>query len=43
MKISENVRKFAVERKIFEEQALRLGLEQKAKVLVDQAEVYAKA
>jgi phosphomethylpyrimidine synthase len=44
MKITEDVRKFAAEQKISEEQALQVGLEQKAKEFTDKgAEVYAKA
>ena len=31
MKITEDVRKFAVEQKVSEQEALRVGLEQKAK------------
>src|SRR5438477_2476084 len=43
MKITEDVRKFAAEQKISEEQALQVGLEQKAKEFVEQgSEVYAK-
>jgi phosphomethylpyrimidine synthase len=44
MKITKDVRKFAGEQKISEEQALQVGLEQKAKEFADKgAEVYAKA
>jgi phosphomethylpyrimidine synthase len=44
MRITEDVRKFAAEQKISEEQALQVGLEQKAKEFADKgAEVYAKA
>jgi phosphomethylpyrimidine synthase len=44
MKITEDLRKFAAETKISEEQALQVGLEQKAKEFADKgAEVYAKA
>jgi phosphomethylpyrimidine synthase len=44
MKITEDVRKFAAEQQISEEQALQTGLEQKAKEFVKKgAEVYAKA
>ena len=44
MRIAEDVRKFAAEQKISEEQALRVGLEQKAKVFIEKgAEVYAEA
>jgi phosphomethylpyrimidine synthase len=44
MKITEDVRKFAAEQNISEEQALQVGLEQKAKDFVKEgAEVYAKA
>jgi len=43
MKITENIRKFAGEQKISEEQALQVGLEEKAKEFVEQgADVYAK-
>jgi hypothetical protein len=41
VKITEDVRKFAAEQKISEEQALRVGLEQKANEFVERgAEVY---
>jgi phosphomethylpyrimidine synthase len=44
MKITEDVRKFAAEQKISEEQGLQVGLEQKAKEFNDSgSEVYAKA
>jgi phosphomethylpyrimidine synthase len=44
MKITEDVRKFAAEQKISEEEALQVGLEQKATEFVEKgAEVYAKA
>jgi phosphomethylpyrimidine synthase len=44
VKISEDVRKFAAEQKISEEQALQVGLEQKAKEFKKSgAEVFAKA
>jgi len=44
MKITEDVRKFAAEQNISEEQALQVGLEQKAKDFVKEgAAVYAKA
>ena len=44
MKITEDVRKYASEQKISEEQALEVGLEQKAKEFKDAGgEVYAKA
>jgi hypothetical protein len=44
MKITENVRKFAAEQKLSEEQALQVGLEQKAKEFKEAgAEVYARA
>ena len=44
MKITEDVRKYAAEQKISEEQALQVGLEQKANEFVKKgAEVYAKA
>jgi phosphomethylpyrimidine synthase len=43
MKITEDVRKFAAEQEISEEQVLRVGLEQKAKEFKKAgAEVYAK-
>lgn len=44
MKITEDVRKYAAAQKISEEQALQVGLEQKAKEFNEAgAEVYAKA
>jgi len=44
MRITEDVRKFAAEQKISEEQALQVGLEQKAKEFADKGgEVYTKA
>ena len=44
MKITEDVRKFAAEQKISEEQALQAGLEQKAKEFAKKGlEIYAKA
>jgi phosphomethylpyrimidine synthase len=44
MKITEDVRKYAAEQKISEEQALQVGLEQKANEFIKKgAEVYAKA
>ncbi len=44
MKITEDVRKFAAGQKISEEQALQVGLKQKAKQFVEKgADVYAKA
>ena len=44
MKSTEDVRKFAAKQKISEKQALRVGLEQKAKEFKEPgAEVYAKA
>ena len=44
MKIPEDLRKFAAQQKISEEQALRVGLEQKAKQFKESgAEAYAKA
>ena len=44
MRITEDVRKFAAEQKISEEEALQVGLEQKAKDFRKSgAEVYAKA
>lgn len=44
MKITEDVRKFAAEQKISEEQALEVGLKEKAKEFVKKgSEVYAKA
>jgi len=44
MKISEDVRKFAAEQGVSDEEALRKGMEQKSKEFLEQgAEVYAKA
>jgi phosphomethylpyrimidine synthase len=44
MKITEDVRKFAAEQKISEDQALQVGLKEKsAEFLEKGAEVYAKA
>ena len=44
MRITEDVRKFAAEQKVSEDQALQACLEQKAKEFVEKgAEVYAKA
>jgi uncharacterized protein YllA (UPF0747 family) len=44
MKITEDVQKYAAEQKISEEEALQVGLEQKAKEFAEKgAEVYAKA
>ena len=44
MKVTENVRRFAVEQKTSEHQALQVVLEQKAKEFAEKgAEVYAKA
>jgi phosphomethylpyrimidine synthase len=44
MRITEDVRKFAAEQKISEEQALQVGLEQKAKEFAKKgSEIYAKA
>jgi hypothetical protein len=43
VKITEDVRKFAAEQKLSEDEALRAGMEQKAKEFVEKgAEVYAK-
>lgn len=43
MRITEDVRRFAAEQKLTEDEALRAGLEQKAKEFVEKgAEVYAK-
>jgi hypothetical protein len=43
MKITEDVRKFAAEQKLSEDQALQAGLEQKVKEFVEKgSEVYAK-
>lgn len=43
MKITEDLRKYAAEQKISEEQALQVGLEQKAKEFAEKgSEVYAK-
>ena len=44
MKITEDVRKYAAEQPISEEEALKKGMEEKSKEFVEQgAEVYAKA
>jgi len=44
MRITEDVRKYAAERKLSEEQALQAGMEQKAKEFVETgAELYSKA
>jgi phosphomethylpyrimidine synthase len=44
VKITEDGRKFAAEQKLSEEDALRVGLEQKAKEFAEKgAQVYAKA
>jgi hypothetical protein len=44
MRITEDVRKYAAEQKLSEEDALQVGLEQKAKEFVEKgSEVYAKA
>jgi phosphomethylpyrimidine synthase len=44
MKITEDVRKYAAEQGIAEEEALKKGMEEKAKEFVEKgAEVYAKA
>jgi phosphomethylpyrimidine synthase len=44
MRITEDVRKFAAEQKISEEQALQVGLEKKAKEFAEAgAEIYSKA
>ena len=44
MKITEDVRKFAAQQKISGEQALQVGLQEKAQEFVEKdAEVYAKA
>ena len=44
MKITEDVRKFAGQQQITEEQALQAGLEQKAREFVEKgSELYAKA
>jgi phosphomethylpyrimidine synthase len=43
MRITEDVRKFAAEQKLSEEQALQVGLEQKAKEFKEAGlEIYAK-
>jgi len=42
MRITEDVCKFAAEQKISEEQALQVGLEQKAKEFAMSGEVYQK-
>jgi hypothetical protein len=44
MKITEDVRKFAAEQRLSEDDALRVGLEQKAREFVERgAEIHAKA
>jgi len=44
MRITDDVRKFAAEQKLSEEEALRAGMEQKAKEFVGSgAELYAKS
>jgi len=44
MKITEDVRRYAAERGLSEEEALRHGMEEKSKEFVEKgAEVYAKA
>jgi phosphomethylpyrimidine synthase len=44
MKITEDVRKFAAEQGVTEEEALKKGMEEKAKEFVEKgAEVYTKA
>ncbi len=44
MKTSEDVRKYAAEQAVAEEEALKKGMEAKSKVFVEKdAEVYAKA
>jgi phosphomethylpyrimidine synthase len=44
MKITEDVRKYAVEQKISENEALEVGLKEKAKKFSEKgAEIYAKA
>jgi len=44
MKITEDVRKYAAEQAISEEEALKKGMEEKSKEFVEQgAEVYTKA
>ncbi|HYR78459.1 MAG TPA: hypothetical protein VEO55_00550 [Candidatus Dormibacteraeota bacterium] len=44
MRITEDVRKYAAEQKLSEEQALQAGMEQKAKEFVETgAEIYSKA
>jgi phosphomethylpyrimidine synthase len=44
MRITEDVRKFAAEQKISEEQALQVGLEQKAKEFAEAgSKIYSKA
>jgi phosphomethylpyrimidine synthase len=44
MRITEDVRKFAAEQKLSEDEALRAGMEQKAKEFVTSgAELYAKS
>jgi phosphomethylpyrimidine synthase len=44
MKITEDVRKFAAEQKLSQEEALRAGMEQKAREFTEAgAEIYSKA
>ena len=44
MRITEDVRKYAAEQKLSEEQVLRAGMEQRAKEFVETgAEIYSKA
>ena len=44
MRITEDVRKFAAEQKLSEDQALRAGMEQKAREFAEAgAEIYSKA
>ncbi len=44
MRITEDVRKYAAEQKLSEEQALQAGMEQKAKEFIEPgAEIYSKA
>jgi phosphomethylpyrimidine synthase len=44
MKITEDVRKYAAEQGVSEDEALKLGMEEKSKEFVEKgAEVYAKA
>jgi phosphomethylpyrimidine synthase len=43
MKITEDVRKYAAEQKLSEEEAVRAGMEQKAKEFLEKgSEIYAK-